>query len=288
MRIGIVTSGGDAPGMNALLYHLYQKLSNNNELIFYQNGFVGLIENKTKEINFDLLSNSFNNGGSLIGTSRVNINWFRNEIKTYRFEVDLLVLLGGGGSLRYLGREVSEYVPVIGVPCTIDNDVPDTEYTLGFDSVCNFYLQTINYMLRTGIALKNRVFLLETLGGNTGFLAQKVGSAINSKIILTPEEQFNLFEVADILKMNIKEKGFAIGVVSEGVSIENNIEELEKQCENKIRLCKPGHIARGCNASFYDIEISNRLSDYLVKCIESNTFGVYLTVVNNILSSENI
>ncbi|BDG47254.1 6-phosphofructokinase [Parageobacillus sp. KH3-4] len=281
MKIGIITSGGDAPGMNAVLYHLWARLSKDHHITFYKNGVAGLFNGEIVQLTADDLYSNLRAGGTIIGTSRVKDEEFRAKLKTFAPEIDVLIVLGGDGSLRYICRELNQYVSVIGIPCTIDNDVPGTDYSIGFDSACNFYLTMYDYLLKTGTSLRERIFILETLGGSTGFLATAVGSSLNADIVLIPELPFKTIEVAAKLERVVCSKGFAIAVVSEGIESEKTVHQLEEFCNHRIRFCRPGHIARGCTPTFRDIEMARRFSEYVEKSINERNFGISVVKQGN-------
>ncbi|MEM2888049.1 MAG: 6-phosphofructokinase [Candidatus Bathyarchaeia archaeon] len=252
-RIGVVTAGGDAPGMNAAIrsivrYAVYKQL----EVIGFERGYEGIIEGQAKNMGSRSVSGIVNLGGTILKTSRCE------KIKTpeglekatenmKKWDIDGLITIGGDGTFRGANElyRVSG-IPIIGIPATIDNDVPGTETTIGFDTAVNTGLSAIDRIRDTSISLE-RIFVVEVMGRQRGFLALEVGLAGGAEIILIPEIKINLEKICERLKADRKKgKKSEIIVMAEGVGNSTEIVNyINKKTSYEVRLTSLGYIQRG-------------------------------------------
>jgi len=252
-RIGVVTAGGDAPGMNAAIrsvvrYAVYKQL----EVVGFERGYEGIIDGQAKIMGPRSVSGIVNLGGTILKTSRCE------KIKTpeglekaaeslEKWGIDGLITIGGDGTFRGANElyRVSG-IPMIGIPATIDNDVPETETTIGFDTAVNTALSAIDRIRDTSISLE-RIFGVEVMGRQRGFLALEVGLAGGAEIILIPEIKINLDKICERLKADRKKgKKSEIIVMAEGVGNSAEIVNyIIKKTGCEVRLTSLGYIQRG-------------------------------------------
>lgn len=253
MKVLFVVSGGDAPGINSALYHgarlaaLYS-----DEVVGAQGGFPGVLKEGFLPLTPSMLLPWTAMPGSILSSSRDPV-LAQADAQTTLGEVlrhngiHGLILFGGNGTLRYIPPLLAQWgLPCVGIPTTIDNDVPGTETTLGFDSACGFAHSVIDGMRATGHALPGRIFTLETLGGPTGFLALEIARAAGADVVLLPEYAYGAAEVADRLARAIEEQGHALMVYSEGLQgKEAVLEAIPKLTGVRVRATALGHAQRG-------------------------------------------
>lgn len=253
MRIAFVVSGGDAPGINTALYHFAVQIDRFGEqLLGIQGGFPGLLEEKYREFGMRDLLPWAAMPGSILGSSRVPVlaqedarEKLADVIK--RHAIDALVVFGGDGTLKHIPPLLASWgVPCIGIPTTIDNDVPGSEYTLGFDSACNFALPIIDGIRATGAALDGRIFTVETLGGTSGFLALEIARAVGADAVALPEYPADLAGICDKLAWAAQTKGQALLVYTEGVANKGELlAAIPERTGIRIRSTMLGHAQRG-------------------------------------------
>lgn len=262
-KIVILTSGGDSPGMNAALRALVRTGNHFGFTVFgCQRGFQGLIDQELIPLSPENVAHCIQTGGTLLKADRCPA-FFEKETRDQcrafleKNKVRGLVVLGGNGSFSGAARLAEESegkLSVIGIPCTIDNDIPGTEYTIGFDTARNNALQAID-KIRDSASSHYRHFLIEVMGRNTGFLAVDVGIAGGAEIILIPEFELPLEKVAQKLSQRRDSKLSALIVVAEanhpGRSIQM-AEELQRLTQQPFRVCVLGHIQRGGSPTALD------------------------------------
>jgi 6-phosphofructokinase 1 len=253
VNIAFVVSGGDAPGINAALHHFASQMQRFGEsLIGVEGGFPGLLEENYRTYSSKALIPWAAMPGSILTSSRVPVlaqDDARQKLAEVikRGAIDALVIFGGDGTLKHIPPLLASWgVACIGIPTTIDNDVPGSEYTLGFDSACNFALPIIDGIRATGAALGGRIFTVETLGGNSGFLALEIARAVGADAVALPEYPADIAKICDKLAWAARHKGQALLVYTEGVA---NKEELlatiPERTGIRIRSTALGHAQRG-------------------------------------------
>jgi 6-phosphofructokinase 1 len=251
--LGVVTSGGDAPGMNAAIRAVVRLASANGfEVLGFERGWEGLINNRFRRLTPRSVGGIIHLGGTILLTSRCP------EFKTHQGirkaadnlaanNVDGLVVIGGDGSFRgalELSRETDALM--MGVPATIDNDVYGTDETIGFDTAVNTAVVEIDKIRDTAVS-HERVFVVEVMGHRRGFLASTVGLTVGAEVILVPEVPIKMEEVFNTIRENTaKGKRSGIIVAAEGVGDTRRIaEEIEKNTEAEVRLSIVGYAQRG-------------------------------------------
>ncbi len=253
-KIVILTSGGDAPGMNAAIRAAVRSaIANDIEVFASENGYDGLVKRELKPLNVRSVANCIQRGGTILKTKRVlefHEKSVRDQCRIFLEEqqIDGLIVLGGDGSFTGAARLQHEGGPrVIGIPCTIDNDIVGTEYCIGFDTACNTALSAIDKIRDTAFSL-NRNFLIEVMGRASGFIAMEVGIAGGAEIILIPEFPMELDVLARKIKQQAGKKSASIIVAAEsdepGSSLKL-VEEIKKKTGVTYKVCILGHTQRG-------------------------------------------
>ncbi len=260
MRTLLVVSGGDAPGINTVLAH-YTVLAtaHGDEVYGAQGGLAGILSGQIEQLTPALITPWAGQSGSYLLSSRDPV-LKQTEAREQLVEalahhgIDNVILLGGDGTLRYVAPLLSEWgIACIGLPTTIDNDIAGTEQTLGFDSACNYAYQAVDGILATGHALHNRIFTLETLGGNTGFLALEIAWGAGAHVVLVPEYTYDNDWLAERLKRMVSKHGYALLVLSEGVLASRTLaEDIFRWTNIRVRDTRLGHAQRGARPSHSD------------------------------------
>jgi 6-phosphofructokinase 1 len=252
-KIGVVTAGGDAPGMNAVIRSIVRSaIFNDLEVIGFERGYLGLIEGQFTPLGARSVSGIINLGGSILKTVRCQdiktVKGIENAVSVlHANNIDGLVAIGGDGTFRGASCIQKESgIPVIGVPATIDNDVAGTDTTIGFDTAVNTALSAIDKIRDTATS-HERIFVVEVMGRKRGFLALEVGLAGGAEIILIPEIKFSLEDICENLKSNHNEgKTSEIIVIAEGAGNSHDIVEYIKNNTGfQVRLTILGYIQRG-------------------------------------------
>ncbi len=269
--IAVLTSGGDAPGMNAAIRAVVRACAyHEKKCIGIYRGFQGLIEGDFVELGPRSVKNIINRGGTFLKSARSKD--FRTEegrkqaIKHLKnAEVDALIVIGGDGSFKGAVTLAHEFdFPVIGVPGTIDNDIQGTDFTIGYDTALNTVVEAID-KIRDTASSHNRLFLVEVMGRDAGDIALNAGIGAGAEEILIPEEDLGRDRLVEKLGMSKKSgKLSSIVVVAEGDKIGKNIFELaeyinETLPEYDVRVTVLGHIQRGGSPSCYDRVLASRL-----------------------------
>ncbi|MBP2832125.1 6-phosphofructokinase [Aquimarina sp. U1-2] len=291
--IGVMTSGGDAPGMNAAIRAVARACAyyNVNCIGFYR-GFQGMIEGDHCVLNARSVRNIISRGGTILKSAR------SEEFRTKegrrkaakqldKLEVDAMVLIGGDGTFR--GGQIfskEHEVPVIGVPGTIDNDILGTNYTIGYDTALNTVIEAID-KIRDTASSHDRLFFVEVMGRDAGFIALNTGVGAGAEEILIPEEDLGLDRLLESLKRSKRSgKSSSIVVVSEGDKIGKNVYELaEYVIENMpnydVRVTVLGHMQRGGSPSCFDRTLASRLCVKAVELLLDGKKNVMVGLINN-------
>ena len=253
--IGVVTSGGDAPGMNAAIRAVVRiAYSKNFQVLGFERGWEGLLTNTFRLLAPRSVGGILQLGGTILRTSRCpefrRKEGIRKAAETLALNnVDGLVVIGGNGSFKgasELSKEAETLL--VGVPATIDNDVFGTDETIGFDTAVNTAVAEIDKIRDTAIS-HERIFIVEVMGRRRGFLASMVGLTVGAEIILVPEEKYEKEEIFRIIKENSsKGKRSGIIVAAEGVGDTRKLaREIEENTEAEVRLSILGYAQRGGN-----------------------------------------
>ena len=260
MRTLFVVSGGDAPGINNVLGNYVRIAADNGDTVLGANGgFPGLLDNHMMTLTHDTLVPWMGRGGSILASSRdpvLNHAEAGERIKTVLHDnaIDNIVLFGGNGTLRYIPPLLHDWgIPCVGLPTTIDNDVPGTEMTLGFDSACNFAYHTIDGAMATAHALRGRIFLLETLGGTCGNLALVIAHGAGAQAVIIPEYPYEDMWLSERITDILNRDGYALVVICEGARGARTLaDDIPKWTGTRVRDIRLGHAQRGGLASHRD------------------------------------
>lgn len=273
-RIGLLTSGGDAPGMNAAIRSVVRSgLYFGMEVYGIERGYAGLIDDNLIKMEMRSVSNIVQCGGTKLRTARclemMTKEGQQKALATLeKHGIEGLVVIGGDGSFRG-AKVLSEYgVPTIGIPGTIDNDLEYTDYTLGFDTAVNTCLDVIN-KLRDTMTSHERVCVVEVMGRHCGDIALYSGIASGAEIIVVPEIDFNIEEiVAKIRRSRANGKHSNIVVVAEGVmSAEKFAQQLQAVTEYSVRPTCIGHVQRGGSPSMADRMLAAQFGNRAVRLL---------------------
>ncbi len=305
MRIGILTSGGDCPGINATIRGVGKTaiMHYGMEVIGIHSGFKGILYKDVEPFTERSLSGILNLGGTILGTSRdkpfrkkltANEDNVREELlKAYNeLGLDCVVCIGGNGTMK-TANVISEMgMNVIAVPKTIDNDIWGTDITFGFDTAVNIATEAIDRLHSTASSHK-RVMVIEVMGHHAGWIALHAGMAGGGDVILVPELGYNIDDVNDfILLRAARKKPYSIVVVAEGIETpegkkpaEYIAKMIKKSTGIDTRETVLGHIQRGGNPSPFDRILSTRLGSHATELISKGDFGKMVCVKGSQISS---
>ncbi len=284
--IGVVTSGGDAPGMNAAIRAITRiGFSKGLKALGFERGWEGLIANMVRPLTPRSVGGIINLGGTILLTSRCldfkKKEGIRRAAATLsKNRVDGLVVIGGNGSFAgscELAKESD--VRIVGVPATIDNDVFGTDETIGFDTAANTAVDEIDKIRDTAIS-HERVFIVEVMGRTRGFLAAAVGLTVGAEVILVPEVTYSKDKIMKILEENAaKGKKSSIIVAAEGIGDTRKLaQELEEETGSEVRLSILGYAQRGGSPTMRSRELasmfSNKAIDALMDGQENSVIGL--------------
>ncbi|WP_438962043.1 6-phosphofructokinase [Nonlabens sp.] len=291
-KIGVMTSGGDAPGMNAALRAVVRTCAFHDvECIGIYRGYQGLIEGDFKEMTARSVNNIINKGGTILKSARsAEFRTVAGRKKAYEHVkasgMDALVVIGGDGSFTG-GMVFNEEFnfPVMGIPGTIDNDIYGTSSTLGFDTALNTVVECID-KIRDTASSHNRLFFVEVMGRDVGHIALNAGVGAGAEEILIPEEDMGKDRLVESLKRSRQSgKSSSIVVVAEGDKTGENVFELKDYVEQnmpeyEVRVSVLGHMQRGGTPSCWDRVLASRMG---VKAVESLLEGKtnYMVGINN-------
>src|SRR3989339_1560666 len=222
MKIGVLTGGGDAPGLNAVIRAVVRKcIANGHELVGIREGWRGILENKYDPLDRNSVSGILHRGGTILGTSRTNVYKVEGGeaqvIKNMADNgIDAIVAIGGEDTLGVASKLAKAGVHIVGVPKTIDNDLSATDFTFGFDTAVNVATEAID-RLHTTAESHNRIMVVEVMGRHAGWIATEAGIAGGADIILIPELPIDIEEICALLRRRHQRgKTFSIVVVAEG------------------------------------------------------------------------
>lgn len=274
-KIGILTSGGDAPGMNAAIraavrYGIFAGM----EVVGIERGYAGLLENKTVPMTMRSVSDIIQRGGTILRTARC-LEFKTPEGQAKGIEnlrnagIEGLIVIGGDGSFMGAKALSEKGFPAVGIPGTIDNDLAYTDFTLGFDTACNTVLDAIN-KIRDTMTSHERVSIIEVMGRKCGDIALYAGLGGGAEVIVVPEHKLEIETICERLTES-KERGKLSGIVvlAEGAG---HADELAKEIETRtgfsIRSSVLGHLQRGGSPSMKDRLLGTSMGVYAVKLLE--------------------
>jgi len=310
MKIGILTGGGDCPGLNAVIRAVVRKgiFHYQDQFVGFLEGWRGLTDDKSMDLNLDAVGGILPRGGTILRTSRTNPSKRPDGIDRClttlaKHKIEALIAIGGDDTLSVAEKLHEKSVNVVGVPKTIDNDLSGTDFTFGFDTACNVVCEAID-RLHTTAEAHNRVIVVEVMGRDAGWIALYSGIAGGADVILIPERPFDIEKVAESLRQR-HERGryFSIVVVAEGAkfSADTNpghgapvlqdmgkdefghaklggianilAREIEKRTGYETRATVLGHIQRGGSPSAFDRVLATRYGLGAIDMVHRSEFG---------------
>jgi len=294
-KIGVYTSGGDAPGMNAAIRAVVRAgIHYSYEVVGCIGGYQGMLEKEFKPLNRRSVANIIQRGGTILKSKRCP-DFLQPEVRAkaathVRGEgIEALVCIGGDGSFR--GGEklwIEHQIPVVGIPGTIDNDIYGTEVSVGFDTAVNTALEAID-RIRDTAASHNRLFIVEVMGKDSGFIATTVGLAGGAEEIFIPEHPVTLDRVVEIIKSGMSRgKTSSILVTAEGQKpgrAYDLAEGLRKRSGFEAKVCILGHIQRGGRPTATDRVLASRLGCAAVEQLKSGQCNLMVGLQNNQLAT---
>ena len=286
--IAVLTSGGDAPGMNAAIRAVVRAgIANNMRVIGVRRGYNGLLENDVIDMDLRSVSDIIHKGGTLLYTARSEeYNSSEGVKKAAEFcrglGISGLVVIGGDGSFRGARELSAEGIQVVGIPGTIDNDIACTEYTIGFDTAMNTAMEMVD-KIRDTAQSHNRCSLVEVMGRRCGDVALKTGIAVGATAILVPEVPFN-FErdvIAKMLKTQKTGKKHFIIIVAEGVGgIDYFTRRIQEATGIEARGTVLGHVQRGGSPTLRDRVMASNMGHRAVECLRDGIGNRIIAVQN--------
>ena len=318
MKIGVITGGGDCPGLNAAVRAVVRSLkATNHTVLGILGGWDGLVNMRALELDNNSVSGILPKGGTILGTSRSNP--FKNKKTAQQvarnisnLALDGLVVIGGYDTLGVAAKlHKEEKLPIVGVPKTIDRDVPGTEFTIGFDTACTVATEAID-RLHTTAESHNRVMIVEVMGRTAGWIALESGIAGGADVIVIPEFPQTVQEIGNMLvRRHNRGKDFSIIVVSDGAQILEEAKgkgkpkgelitrsdekdefgnmklggiayvlanRLQKLVGFDIRVSSLGHVQRGGNPTARDRYLATRLGLAASDFVNQKKFGTYAAI----------
>ncbi len=288
-RIGVLTGGGDAAGMNpalrAVVRTAYQQGA---EVIGIQRGWRGLAEGAWETLTPHSVSGILDKGGTILRTFRYPE--FATDEGTApvartlaKLKLDGMIVIGGDGSFRGATKLTREFgLPVVGIPATIDNDIPGTDISIGFDTALNIAIEAVDKVRDTATS-HGRIFVIEVMGRSYGLLAAQTAIATGAEEVLLPEIAFDVIDVARRISDGYRRgKQHAIIIVAEGAGKASYISfELQERLARDVRMVVLGHVQRGGSPSAYDRIVASRLGLKATELLFEGTHGVMVGIVAN-------
>lgn len=310
LRVGVLTGGGDAPGLNAVIRAVTKSLilRHDAEVIGIEDGFLGLIEKRIRPLAYGDVSGILTLGGTILGThNKANpFSYFNRggadvsaEVIKYTrsLGIDAIVAIGGDGTMSIAAKLQERGLNVVGVPKTIDNDIVGTSRTFGFDTAVSIVTESLD-RLHTTAQSHQRVMIVETMGRYAGWIALHAGVAGGADVILIPEFEYDLREVVKVCKDRESfGRSFTIIVVAEGarslgggMTVDRQVTDspdpirlggvgrvlqlgLEQSIKSEVRTTILGHVQRGGTPTAYDRNLASVFGSYAAKLVEDGAYG---------------
>lgn len=285
-RIGVITSGGDAPGMNACVRAVVRSATQNGvEVIGFIRGYEGVLDKDFVELKNENVAQIIQRGGTILKTARSK-RFFDVEQRALaarnlkELGVDMFVAIGGDGTFTGADLLQREHgIKVVGVPGTIDNDLFGTDYTIGYDTAINTVVEAVDKIRDTAFS-HDRIFVVEVMGRDAGFIALRSGLAVGAEAVLVPETKTNIDRVLQRLEGRRKSKQSAIILVAEGDDF-GGAEDVarairEKYTDREVKVTRLGHIQRGGNPSAMDRVLAGFLGVGAVEAVVEGVSGVMI------------
>jgi len=314
MRIGVLTGGGDCPGLNQAIRAIVLKaIDYGFEVIGIKDGWAGLINGEGSPLDLKTVDEIVSSGGTILGTSRTNpykkeggVEKVKENIK--KLSLDVIVAIGGEDTLGVANKLAKEGIKVVGVPKTMDNDLSATDYTFGFDTSVTLAMEALERLRDTGKS-HHRIMVLEVMGRHAGWVALFTGIAGGADWILIPEKEPEIDRMCEHLKKVWERKKYALVVVSEGVELaqfkdvkeEKDAfghmilkkrgvgdiisDEIEKKTGIETRSAVIGHMQRGGAPTLFDRMLSLRVGVKAVEMIKEGKFGMMACLKGNRIES---
>jgi 6-phosphofructokinase 1 len=290
-KIGVLTSGGDAPGMNAAIRAVVRTgLHHGLEVFGIMRGYQGMIDDDIFKMNSKSVANIIQRGGTILKTARC-MDFFEPEGRKKAYDnlkargIDGLVVIGGDGSFRGAVKFSQEFdIPCIGLAGTIDKDISGTDFTIGFDTAVNTAVEAID-KVRDTMDAHDRIFVIEVMGRDAGYIALHSGIATGAEHILIPEKKTDILQmVSDMQKKERRKKLVNLIVVAEGddlgaTEVTKILQENLPKAE--VRMCILGHIQRGGAPSCMDRLIASRMGYHAVESLIEGRNNVFVGILNN-------
>ncbi|MBV9379200.1 MAG: 6-phosphofructokinase [Streptosporangiaceae bacterium] len=313
MRVGVLTGGGDCPGLNAAIRAIVRRgiQEFGLEFVGFRDGWRGPLEGDTVPLDVQAVRGLLPRGGTILGSSRTNPlkdtgPGGRNGIERIKdnlagLGVDALVAIGGEDTLGVATRLYGEGVNVVGVPKTIDNDLGATDYTFGFDTAVNIAMEAID-RLHTTAESHHRALIVEVMGRHVGWIALHAGLAGGANVILIPERPFDIEKVCALVEHRFQTRYAPIVVVAEGAHPKNEeltltggqldafghvrlggigqmlAAEIEKRTGKEARCTVLGHIQRGGTPTAFDRVLATRFGEHAIGAVHDEAFGVMVAL----------
>ncbi|MCM2428938.1 6-phosphofructokinase [Streptomyces sp. RKAG337] len=304
MRVGVLTGGGDCPGLNAVIRAIVRKGVQEYDYGFlgFRDGWRGPLEGDTVPLDIPAVRGILPRGGTILGSSRTNPLKVEDGIRRVRenlaaFDVDALIVIGGEDTLGVAATLSDEHgIPCVGVPKTIDNDLSATDYTFGFDTAVNIATEAID-RLHTTAESHMRVLVVEVMGRHAGWIALHSGLAGGANVILIPEQRFDVEQVCGWVESRFKIRYAPIVVVAEGAMPKDGdmvlkdgtldsfghvrlsgvgewlAKEIEKRTGKEARTTVLGHVQRGGTPSAFDRWLATRFGLHAIDAVRDGDFG---------------
>ncbi|MDT3400542.1 6-phosphofructokinase [Streptomyces sp. B1866] len=309
MRVGVLTGGGDCPGLNAVIRAIVRKGTQNYgyDFVGFREGWRGALEGDTTHLDVRAVRGILPRGGTILGSSRTNPFGSADGVRRIRdnlakHEARALVAIGGEDTLGVASRLHEEYgIPCVGVPKTIDNDLSATDYTFGFDTAVNIATEAID-RLHTTAESHMRVLVVEVMGRHAGWIALHAGLAGGANAILIPEQRFDLDQVCEWVESRFKTRYAPIVVVAEGASPKGGeavlkddsldsfghvrlsgvgewlAKQIERRTGKEARTTVLGHIQRGGTPSAFDRWLATRFGLHAIDAVYDGDFGTMVAL----------
>src|SRR5208337_2803634 len=312
MKVGILSGGGDAPGINAVIRAIIRKGTQNYgyEILGIKDGWAGLLEAKYLPLDLNAASGLLPRGGSILGTSRTNP--FKTETGPERMmknvteaAIEAVIAIGGDDTLSVADKMGKFGLKCVGVPKTIDNDLSGTDYTFGFNTAVSIATEALD-RLHTTAETHHRVMILEVMGRYTGWIALEGGIAGGADVVLIPEKPFDIDEVCAVIKRR-QERGrnFSIVVIAEGAKPKGGVEivysesldefghirlggigyylgkEIERCLRVETRVVVLGHLQRGGSPTAFDRVLATRFGIAAIDTVHDGKFGNMVAIKGN-------
>ena len=291
-KIGVLTSGGDSPGMNAAIRAVVRTgIYHGLDVYGIMRGYAGMVEGDIQKMESRSVANIIQRGGTILKTSRCK-EFLTAEGRKRSYEnlkkhgIEALIIIGGDGSFKGAQTFSNEYdIPCIGLPGTIDKDIAGTDFTIGFDTAVNTAVEAIDKIRDTADS-HDRLFIIEVMGRDAGYIALHSGISTGAEYILIPEKKTSVSTlIASLQEKEKRKKLVNMIVVAEGEDF-GGAYELAKIIEKEmpkvdLRVCVLGHIQRGGSPSSFDRVIASRMGYHAVECLIEGRYNVFVGMVNN-------